>query len=121
MPAKRTKTVPGIFQKQAELYLKPLPADQLEQTGRFLEDEGLTIDAVEYYRIAGETGSLNRLKQQALSDGDLFYYLLVCKALDAAPVREELQQLSRSAQSNGKDAYAEKSEKVMTEMENQRA
>lgn len=114
MPSRRGDSIPGIFEKQDQLYLNPRPPGELVQIGQLLEDNGMSVDAVEYYRVAKDQRSLERLRSAAVSEGNLFLYRAVCSAQAREQSPEELEKLAFAARSKGKDAYADDAENAMT-------
>ena len=115
MPSKKRDILPGIFEKQDELYLNPQPGTALISRAKEFEQKGLLVDALEYYRVADDRDAIKCLKEKAVSEGDLFLYLSACRALEENPSGTELENLAGAAQSKGKEAYAAEAVKLLTD------
>ncbi|MDR1546768.1 MAG: hypothetical protein LBU12_08705 [Deltaproteobacteria bacterium] len=82
--------------------------EALAQAGRELADAGHLVEAANFFHRAADRPALERLRIQAVEEGDFFLHAQVCRLLERKPDRGELSRLAGQARESGFSAYEAK-------------
>ncbi len=79
--------------------------ETLVRWGGFFEEAELFHDAVDFYEKAGAREPLERIRDRALEEGDLFLYRRACRVLKVEPEADRWRILGERAKSEGKSLF----------------
>lgn len=82
------------------------PGQALRIAEAYLE-EGRTIEALDFLRLARATERLAELRREAIAAGDAFLFRSIAGSADLPPTREEWSALAEAAAASGRRFYAE--------------
>jgi len=82
------------------------PAQALRIAEAYLE-EGRTLEALDFLRMAGAAERLAELRREAIAAGDVFLFRSVAGSAGEPPTREEWSALADAALASGRRLYAE--------------
>ncbi len=87
------------------------PAQALKYAQAYLE-EGRAVEAVDFFAKADAKESLEELRLEAISSGDVFLLRVVTAALGVTPVRADWQNAAQAADAAGKERYAQEARRL---------
>ena len=76
----------------------------------FYEEKRRLYDALQLYAKMKDKEAMERIKELALKEGDLFLYEQIVKALDITPAIDEYKRLAAFAMEKGKEIYVKRIE-----------
>lgn len=102
--------LPDPLHKREVLYAEGTPPEELTALGKRFEEEGLPMDALDFYAQARSRPDLERLGDTALDQGDFFVYRRCALALARTPSPDQWRRLAENARRLGKEAFARHAE-----------
>ncbi|MDR2199821.1 MAG: hypothetical protein LBR53_10280 [Deltaproteobacteria bacterium] len=92
---------------------KPAPAETLLQAGSRLAAEGYHVDALDFYKKAGNADKIAETASQAVAEGDFFLFSLALQLLGREPQAGELMELAANARGRGLLSYEKKAMELL--------
>jgi len=89
--------IPDYREKQKLLYIDRTPPADLIRIGDAYYKAGRISDAVDFYEKAGYTQGLEKIREDAIRDGDTMAYQHVLRALRREASPEEWDRIGRRA------------------------
>jgi len=105
-PKSAMSKLPDHLKRRDVLYGKNTPAEVLREYGDLYLNEGKPNDAVEFFGQACYKEGLQRIRQMALEEGDLFLFSRATEFLQEEVSPEEWRKLGRKALEQGKYLFA---------------
>ena len=100
------KELPHYKKKQQLLHAKDAkPADLSRQGEEFLQ-AGWLSDAIDFFGKAGDQNGLEKIRDIAIAEGDVFLFRRTLKALDATASEDQWKELADRALDLGKLQFA---------------
>ena len=97
--------IPDPLERRHQVEGAIAPAQALATAEAYLE-QGRSVEAVDYLRIAEASDRLDELRQNAIGRGDVFLLRAVAEAQEVPPTRDEWRRTAESAERNGLERYA---------------
>jgi tetratricopeptide (TPR) repeat protein len=98
--------LPDPLKRRDILYGKNIPAEILREYGDLYLNEGKPNDAVEFFGQACYKEGLQRMRQMAIEEGDLFLFSRATEFLQEEVFPEEWRRLGKKALEQGKYLFA---------------
>ncbi len=95
----------SCLEKRDLLNQHAVSVETLMRWGKAFEEEELFHDAVDFYEKAGAAEPLERIRDRALEEGDLFLFRRACRALKVEPETDQWVELAERARSLGKSVF----------------
>ena len=100
------KELPHYKKKQQLLHAKDAkPADLSRQADEFLQ-AGWLSDAIDFFGKAGDQNGLEKVRDIAISEGDVFLFRRTLKALEVTASEDQWKELADRALDLGKLQFA---------------
>lgn len=100
------KKLMGCMEKRDLLNQSAVSVESMRTWGERYEEAGLLSDAVDFYEKAKATDALERLRGNALGEGDFFLFGRLSRILGHDPTPQEWMELASRAEKAGKQAFA---------------
>ena len=104
------KRFPNVLQKREMLYEGNTTPEQLSAQAKEFVEAKRYAEALDFYNAAGNTDEIKQQRQAAIERGELFIYESACRFLGEDPVVSDLEQIAKTASSNGRESYARRVE-----------
>jgi hypothetical protein len=98
--------LPDPLKRRDVLYGKNTPSEVLREYGDLYLNEGKPNDAVEFFGQAGYQEGLQRIRQMAIEEGDLFLFSRAAEFLQEEVSPEEWSKVGKKALEHGKYLFA---------------
>jgi hypothetical protein len=98
--------IPDPLKRRDVLYGQNTPAEVLKEYGELYLHEGKTNDAVEFFGQACYKEGLQRIRQMAIEEGDLFLFSRAIEFLQEEVSPEEWRKVGTKALEHGKHHFA---------------
>jgi hypothetical protein len=95
----------SCLEKRDLLNQHAVSVETLMRWGKASEEVELFHDAIDFYEKAGVTEPMERIRDLALEEGDLFLFRRACRALKVEPDADQWRILAERAGSLGKSIY----------------
>jgi tetratricopeptide (TPR) repeat protein len=105
-PNRTMPKLPDPLKRRDILYGKNTPAEVLREYGDLYLHEGKPNDAVEFFGQACYKEGLQRIRQMAIEEGDLFLFSRAAEFLQEEISPEDWKKLGKKALEQGKYLFA---------------
>ena len=100
------KELPHYKKKQQLLHAKDARPEDLRCQGEEFLQAGWLSDAADFFNKAGDQNGLEKLRDIAIAEGDVFLFRRTLKALDATASEDQWKELADRALDLGKLQFA---------------
>jgi hypothetical protein len=100
------KELPHYKKKQQLLHAKDSKPDDLRRQGEEFLQAGWLSDAIDFFNKAGDQNGLEKVRDIAISEGDVFLFRRTLKALEASASENQWKELADRALDLGKLQFA---------------
>jgi len=101
-----TNTLPDVKQKQKLLFAEEIQPAALSAQAEQFSKVGWYNDAIDFFARAGDRAGLERMRERALEEGDVFLFLRCLRALAAEATDDEWHSLGECARKLEKWQFA---------------
>jgi tetratricopeptide (TPR) repeat protein len=105
-PNRAMSKLPDSLKRRDILYGQNTPAEVLREYGDLYLHEGKPNDAVEFFGQACYKEGLQRIRQMAIEEGDLFLFSRAAEFLQEEISPEDWRKLGKKALEQGKHLFA---------------
>ena len=100
------KELPHYKKKQQLLHAKDAKPDDLRRQGEEFLQAGWLSDAIDFFGKAGDQNGLEKIRDIAISEGDVFLFRRTLKAMDVTASEDQWKELADRALDLGKLQFA---------------
>jgi hypothetical protein len=100
------KELPHYKKKQQLLHAKDAKPEELRRQGEEFLQAGWLSDAIDFFGKAGDQNGLEKVRDIAIAEGDVFLFRSTLKAMDATASEDQWKELADRALDLGKLQFA---------------
>ncbi len=101
-----SSALPSALERRGLLYGKESRKADHSSIAETYLGAGRTMDALEFFVLAGDTGGIDRIRDLAVKEGDVFLLAQIERLTQIEEDPETWRRIGESSEENGKTAYA---------------